>query len=401
MAKEMYKYVIVGGGLAGISAAKGIRTIDAEGSILLIGAEKHLPYHRPPLTKSLWSKTKSIDDIFVEDFSFYGDKQVATKLGVTITQCDAQNKTISDSSGNQVGYEKLLLATGGIPKKLSIPGGDDPEICYYRYLDDYKRIRDLAKEGTRVVVIGGGFIGSEIAASLSQQNLAVTMVFPEDYMCGRVFPESLGTTVLRKYQENGIRIDAGDIPTAIERKDKLFITTTKKGKRYESEIVIAGIGITPAIAIAENAGLALENGIIVNGYFQTSNPDIYAVGDNTNFHYPALNSRRRIEHWDAAMTQGEHAGKNMAGSKEPFTYLPYFFSDLFDFGYEAVGETDPSLETVSDWQKENQIGIIYYLKDNRVRGAMMCNVWNKLDAARELIESHQEMTEPQLQEAIK
>jgi NADPH-dependent 2,4-dienoyl-CoA reductase/sulfur reductase-like enzyme len=399
VANTTYDYIIVGGGLAGVSAARGIRELDKDGSVLLIGAESHLPYHRPPLTKGLWFGKKKVEDIFVEGPSFYDENKVETLLNTTVTAVDAGTKTVTVHTGAAIQFGNLLLATGGTPRKLPIPGGDHPEICYYRSLDDYRWLRERAKPGTRTLVIGGGFIGSEIAAGLINNEVAVTMVFPESFMCGRVFPEYLGTAMVERYREKGARIVTGDVAARIEKQGDTFVTTTREGERIESDLVIAGLGIVPAADLAHNAGLKTDPDIVVDEYLRTSHPDIFAAGDNASFPYESL-GRRRIEHWDSALAQGAHAGRNMAGAGEPFTYLPYFFSDLFDFGYEAVGDTDPSLETVTDWQKENDTGVIYYLRDHRVRGVMMCNVWEKVDEARELIRQGKEVTEPELHEAI-
>jgi NAD(P)H-nitrite reductase large subunit len=399
VAHKTYDYIIAGGGLAAASAVRGIREQDTSGSVLLIGAENRLPYHRPPLTKSLWFGKKTVEQIVVEDRSFYQQHAARTLLGTTVTSLDAGEKTVTVHTGETFRFGKLLLATGGAPRKLPIPGGDDPGICYYRYLNDYLWMRERVKAGRKVLVIGGGFIGSEIAAGLIANEAAVTMVFPERYVCGRVFPESLGTAITERYRRRGARVVTGDVAARIERRDGAFVTTTREGERIESELVIAGLGIYPEADLAHGAGLATDPDITVDRFLRTSHPDIYAAGDNASFPYESL-GRTRIEHWDNALSQGAHAGRTMAGAEEPFTYLPYFFSDLFDFGYEAVGDTDSSHETVADWQEENEKGIIYYLKDRRVCGVMMCNVWEKVDEARELIRQGKEMSEPQLHEAI-
>jgi NADPH-dependent 2,4-dienoyl-CoA reductase/sulfur reductase-like enzyme len=191
--------------------------------------------------------------------------------------------------------------------------------------------------------------------------------------------------MIERFREKGVSILTGDVPTAFEKRNGRFLTTTRAGRTLESDILIVGVGITPAIDLAEDAGAAIENGIVVNEYLETSLPDIYAAGDNAFFPYQALGRRTRIEHWDNAVTAGRWAGRNMAGAHEPYTHMPYFFSDLFEFGYEAVGDVDSRLQTYADWQKENDTGVIYYLEDSKVRGMMMCNVWDKVDAAREMI----------------
>jgi NADPH-dependent 2,4-dienoyl-CoA reductase/sulfur reductase-like enzyme len=384
-AVDSYKYVIVGAGLAGASASKAIREQDREGSILLIGREEHLPYNRPPLTKQLWLGKKKVQDIFVYDQPFYEDNSIALRFGNRVTGIDSRGKTITTEKGESFGYEKLLLATGGIPRKLPIPGGDLDGIIYYRYLDDFLKVRSETGSEKSAVVIGGGFIGSEIAAALNINHVKVTMIFPGSYLVDRVFPDYLGRAIQNRFGERGIDILSGDKPASISRNGGKFITDTEGGKRVESDILIVGIGIVPSIDLAKAAGLETGNGILVDELLQTTNPDIYAAGDNALFPYQALSQRMRVEHWDNALNQGTWAGRNMAGANQPYDYMPYFFSDLFEFGYEAVGEVSSRLETFADWQKENDTGVVYYLEDGRVRGAMMCNVWEMVEAARELI----------------
>ena len=235
------------------------------------------------------------------------------------------------------------------------------------------------------MIIGGGFIGSEMAAALCINKLNVTMIYPSAHLCDRVFPEDLGLAMERLYQSRGIRILKGQKPASFERKGSRFVVRTSGGEQIESDLVIVGVGIKPAVELAERAGLATGDGIIVNEYLQTSHPDIYAAGDNARFPYRALGQQVRVEHWDNALNQGKHAGRNMAGAHETFTYMPYFFSDLFEFGYEAVGEVNSRMEIVADWQKPFDTGVIYYLRNGKIRGAMMCNVWDKVEAARALI----------------
>ena len=385
MPEQSYTYIIVGAGLAGGCAADAIREHDKKGSVLLVGDEKHLPYDRPDLSKKLWFGKKKVEEIFLHDQNYYDENGIHIKLGTRIVELDARRKAVRDGNGSSFRYEKLLLATGGIPRTLPIPGGNLEGVCYYRYLDDYLRIRSEVKEGKSAVVIGGGFIGSEIAAALNTNRVKVTMIFPEPYLVQRVFPDYLGKAIQQHYIERGIKILNGDKPSSFVKDGDKFLTKTSKGKQVESDLLIVGLGIMPAIDLAQQAGLKISNGIVVNEYFQTSDPDVYAAGDNACFPYQALGQNMRVEHWDNAINQGKWAGRNMAGAHEQFDYMPYFFSDLFEFGYEAVGEVDSQLETFADWQKENDTGVIYYLKEGKVRGLMMCNVWGKVDAARELI----------------
>lgn len=398
MSEKNYRYIIVGGGLAGASAAVEIRANDKNASVLLVGSEQEYPYHRPPLSKKLWFGQKKLDEIFVQSSDSYKQSNIDVLLGTTIVSLDADKKRIRDDKSNTYSYNKLLLATGGVPRKLT---NDIECICYYRYMSDYKKIRALAKERRSATIIGGGFIGSEMAAALNINKVNVTMIFPTPYICDRVFPDYLGLAIQNHFVEKGVTVLSGQKPVSFSKKGNKFVTTTDKGLKIESDILIAGIGIMPETALAKQAGLTIDNGIVVNSFLQTSNPDIYAAGDNADFPYQVLDKRMRIEHWDNALSQGRCAAKNMAGIEEPFTYMPYFFSDLFEFGYEAVGEVDSQLETYADWEKENEKGVIYYLKDKKLRGVMLCNVWDKVDSARELIRSGKIVSSSTLAGAVK
>jgi 3-phenylpropionate/trans-cinnamate dioxygenase ferredoxin reductase component len=400
MAKNFSEYLIIGGGLASASAAKGIRDLDPEGVITMIGAEDHLPYDRPPLSKKLWFGTKQVKDIFIHNDSFYHNGIIEFLQHTRVTGLDLESKTIRDDRGETREFGKLLLATGGTPNILQIPGGDLDGICYYRTLDDYQRIRELVSGGSSAVIIGGGFIGSEMAAALCINEVNVTMLYPSPYLCNRVFPEALGLAMENLFENTGIRILNNQKPVLFERKGSKFMTWTSGDEAIQSDIVIVGAGIHPVIDLARQSGLSIGNGIIVNEYLETSQKGVYAAGDIACFPCAVLGQSMRMEHWDNALSQGRQAGRNMAGAHETFTYLPYFFSDLFDFGYEAVGQVDSGLTVVEDWQKEYEKGVIYYLDEGIVRGAMMCNVWDKVPAARELIESAKKFAPEELRGVI-
>lgn len=400
MTEQSFSYVIVGAGLAGASAVEGIREVDQRGSILLIGAEQDKPYDRPPLSKQLWAGAKSVDEIFLHDEQFYTKHGVELRLGLEVTRIDADGHTVHDSQGAAHRYKRLLLATGGTPKRLRIPGGDLDGIIYFRSLPDYRLLRANATVGKSALVIGGGFIGSEIAAALRTNGLSVTMSFPSRWLVSRVFPEALGRSLTDHYRARGIDVLTEDAPESIQRIGDGYLTRTRTGRKIRSDLIVVGIGIAPNIALAEAAGLATADGVVVNEFLQTSNPDIYAAGDIAFF--PEANlGPRRIEHWDNAASQGKHAGRNMAGAGKLFTEMPFFFSDLFEFGYEAVGDVNSRYATFADWQEENKTGVIYYLDGGRLRGAMMCNLFGKVDAARELIQSGKHFTAAELRGAIR
>jgi NAD(P)H-nitrite reductase large subunit len=400
MSARSFTYLIIGGGLAGVSAIEGIRELDQTGKILLIGGEKHLPYDRPPLSKKLWTGKKTVDAIFLKKEEFYAGQDVVLALGRTAVSLDPKIRSVTDDSGAVYLYEKVLLATGGVPRELLIPGGELKEIFYFRTLDDYLKLKAEATPGSSAVIIGGGFIGSEMAAALNMNQVDVTMIFPDPWLVNRVFPESLGKALQRRFLERGVKILSPDKPVAITRQGKGFLTRTESGTQIPSDIVVAGVGIAPSLDLARRAGLQTANGIIVDEYLQASLPGIHAAGDNAFFPYTVLGKQMRVEHWDNSLNQGKQAGRNMAGAKERYDYMPYFFSDLYEFGYEAVGDVNTQLDIFEDWRKENEQGVIYYLRDGKVRGAMMCNVWDKVETARELIREGRPMTHEKLRGLI-
>jgi NADPH-dependent 2,4-dienoyl-CoA reductase/sulfur reductase-like enzyme len=396
-----YRYVIVGTGLAGVSAAEGIREKDREGSILLIGAERDLPYDRPPLSKKLWTGKKTVEEIVLHPEPWYAENGIELVLETRVADVDAQARLILLADGRRIGYGDLLLATGGIPRTLSLPGSNLPGIYTYRTLEDYRAVRERAVTGSSALIIGGGFIGAEMAAALHLNGVRVTMIYPESRLIPRIFPEGLGRALQKAYADRGVEILSGQIPVSFRREKKSLVTATETGRRIRTDFVIAGIGVSPSQELAARAGLEMDGGIRVDASLRTSDPHIWAAGDNANFVYPALEERMRLEHWDNALQQGRHAGRALGGIPEPFTAMPYFFSDLFEFGFEAVGDVRASLETVEDWSKEHDTGVIFYMKDRKVRGAMMCNVWDKVEAARNLIRAGRLMRSEELKEALR
>lgn len=372
-----YTYLIIGGGMTAAAAVDGIREVDSTGSIGLISAEQDSPYDRPPLTKGLW-KGKSLDSIWWDAKK----SDVTTHLGRVVREVVPGQKRVLCEDGAAFAYDKLLLATGGTPRRL--PFGED-HIIYFRTLPDYHRLRALTETGQRFAVIGGGFIGSEIAAALTMNGKQVVMIFPDSDISARVFPQPLARYVTDLYRNKGIDVLTGQQPIGVERRDGRYGLTTNTKREIVVDGVIAGIGTGPNVDLAGAIGLEIEDGIIVDELLRTSRADIYAAGDAVSFYNPALETRVRVEHEDNANSMGRLAGRNMAGKSEPYHHLPFFYSDLFDLGYEAVGQTDTRLETFADWKRPNEEGVIYYLKDGRVRGVLLWNVWEQIDAARRLI----------------
>jgi NADPH-dependent 2,4-dienoyl-CoA reductase/sulfur reductase-like enzyme len=373
-----YKYLIVGGGMTADAAAQGIREVDPSGTIGLVSAEQHAPYNRPPLSKGLWKGDP--------EEKIWRPVPAATDvvLGKRIVSLDPRAQRATDDTGATYGFEKLLLATGGTPRRLS---SESDNVIYYRTFDDYRRLRALAERPLRFVVIGGGFIGSEVAAALRMQNRDVAMIIPEQGVGARVFPPDLSAFLVDYYRDKGVEIRTGEGVKQLQsegRHGKVTIATTL-GKEVTADAAVAGLGIVPNIDLAQQAGLKVDNGIVVDEHLQTSTPDIYAAGDVANFFNPALGTRMRVEHEDNANTMGRAAGRAMTGATEPYTHLPFFYSDLFELGYEAVGELDSRLETFADWKQPFREGVVYYLKEGRVRGVLLWNTWGQVDAARALI----------------
>jgi 3-phenylpropionate/trans-cinnamate dioxygenase ferredoxin reductase component len=397
-----YRYLIVGGGMTADAAVRGIRSVDATGSIGLISAEIDPPYNRPPLTKALW-KGKSLDKIWRRT----AERSVDLQLGRRAASLDPDARSVRDDRGVTYTYEKLLLATGGFPRRLPFdlaPAGGDSGIIYYRTVRDYEHLRTLADQASgpaaserraRFVVIGGGFIGSEIAAALSMYGRDVTMVFPDELIGQRIYPRDLADFITGYYREKGVAIVNESAVVGVGQTGPCFRVTVRNERaaeqsELEAEGVVAGIGIVPAVELAQAAGLKVDGGIVVDEGLRTSHADVYAAGDVARFHSRTLGKWMRVEHEDNANTMGTMAGKAMAryfvvGESVNYDHLPYFYSDLFDLGYEAVGELDARLETIADWQEPYRKGVVYYVNEGRVRGVLLWNVWGKVDEARRLI----------------
>ncbi len=377
-----HTYLIVGGGMTADAAVHGIREVDPSGPVGLLGAEGHPPYDRPPLSKKLW-KGKPPESIWR-----HTEKQgVTLHLGRTARRLDPRNKRVTDDQGTVYDYDKLLLATGGTPRRLPF-GGE--QIIYFRTLDDYQRLRALTAAGQHFAVIGGGFIGSEVAAALAMNGKKVVMAFPEAGIGARMFPPDLATFLNDFYRQKEVEVLPGQLVDGMETRGGRAVLKVRNAqgqgaREVEADGVVAGIGIQPNVELAQAAGLEVDNGIRVDASLRTSHPDIYAAGDVANFYNPALDKRLRVEHEDNANTMGRLAGQAMAGRAVTYDHLPFFYSDLFDLGYEAVGEVDSRLETVADWKEPYREVVVYYLRDGLVRGVLLWNVWEQVDAARKLI----------------
>jgi 3-phenylpropionate/trans-cinnamate dioxygenase ferredoxin reductase component len=372
-----YKYLIIGGGLAGDAATEGIRELDTNGTIGMISMEPDPPYMRPNLSKGLW-KGRPVEKIWRKT----RERGTVLHLNCKVTQLEADQKLVRDVEGEEYTYDRLLLATGGTPNHLPF---EERNIIYFRTFQDYQKLRRLTENGNRFLVIGGSFIGSELAAALTIVGQQVSLVFPENAISEHAFPRDLSNFLNEYYRLNGVEVLAGESVVSVQKEGDRIVAHTGSGRALEVDGVVAGIGIHPNLELAKQAGLEVDNGIIVDEQLRASHPDIYVAGDAANFFHAALGRRVRVEHEDNAVQMGKTAGRNMAGASDAYTHLPMFYSDLFDLGYEAVGEINSKLKTFSDWQEPFKKGVIYYLDDGQVRGVVLWNVWDKTNEARALM----------------
>jgi NADPH-dependent 2,4-dienoyl-CoA reductase/sulfur reductase-like enzyme len=378
-----YQYIIIGGGMTSFAAIKGIRENDANGTIALFSEEPTIPYDRPPLTKSLWAG-KNPKDILrpVEPY------QVDVYLETKIEKVSPNENQIIDSNGRTFHYEKLLMATGGHP--ITFP--EAPEgIIYYRTLEDFRQLESLTENKNHFCVIGGGFIGSEISAALNKQGKHVTLIFPEIGITGGILPDDLAEFLNQYYTEKGVNVLPGNLVQSIKKDSNQYEVEYKPvdGEKSITETfdaVIVGIGIRPNTELAKQAGIKTDDGILVNEFLQTNIPNIFAAGDVSRFHNIPLNQLQRVEHEDNANTMGKLVGKNMSGQMKRYEHSPFFYSDLFDLGYEAVGEINKNFEIYSDWITPFTKGTIFYLDNDKIRGLIFWNLWGKVDEGLEIIQ---------------
>lgn len=379
-----YQYVIIGGGHAGAAAIEGIRAHDPTGSILMLARENHPPYHRPPLSKGLWTGKSTSDQLPIHPDAFYRERNVHLVLRREAVELDPEGRRLWDDHGETYDYGKLLIATGARPRRLDVVGAESEGVHYYRSLEDYLYFAAYLPRFQHVLVLGSGFIGAEMAAALRTAGKEVTLLYPGEYPLSRVLPRELGLFVADHYREQGVETVSGESVVRIEERTELVALTTN-GNEVATQIILAGIGAEPVADLAEAAGLEVGNGIEVDEYARTSDPHVYAAGDVAEFPYLALGRRMRVEHWNHAVEHGHAAGANMAGANRVYDTMPYFYSDLFELGFEAVGMVDSSLDDHVVWKQEYREGVVFYLTDDVIRGVLLWNVWEHVDWARALI----------------
>lgn len=390
---DSYDYLIVGGGVVSYSAAKAIHQQDPEASIAVIGADPSPAVYRPDLSKKLWTDpTFDFDQIWLHT---HADSGADVATGTTVVSIDPAQRTVTTDTGQTIGYRVLLLATGGQPRELEgLPPGE--RVIYYRTVGDYRHLRALTGAGTTAIVVGGGYIGSEVAAGLALTDTDVTLVFPAEHLLGNMFPADIVARIEAQFTAHGVTLVPGTRVTggAVRRDPaaeggETVLLNTDTGKQLSADVVVLGLGISVDDELAADAGLSVDNGVVVDADLRTSDQNIYAAGDVAN--YPdKLLGRRRVEHVDNAEAMGNRAGENMAGDVAPYDYTPLFFSDLFDDGYEAVGRLDSSLTMVQNWNGEHSAAVVYYAETAqddllRVVGVLLWNIFGKTDQARAVI----------------
>ncbi len=383
---KRYDHLIVGGGLAGYAAAKAIREIDTEAAIGMLSEDPDGPYDRTALSKDLWRGRSELD--IGLDVDGMGIELISHRAA----SVDVGNRVVSSRTGAEFGYRKLLLATGVEPRFLPF---EIDSVHYLHSLKQYRRLREDADEGRSFLVAGGGWLAAELAASLTQAGNEVVMAFPEPAIGARMFPRDLAEHVTAAFQERGVRVLAGNRVRYVERVDgDRMVATLSGSRRVTVERIVVAIGSVPRIDLAWTAGLAETDGILVDEYFRTHAPAVFAAGDVASYPDPVL-GRRRVELEDHAVQSGRHAGLAMAGEGTPYEHKPHFYSEFFDYRYEAVGALSSDLLTVAEWEDPYVKGVIHYLDPtSRVRGVLAWNDPRRMEEARGVLGFGSLLAEP-------
>lgn len=386
------EFVVVGGGLAGAKAAEAFRAERSTGTIALVGREADRPYHRPPLSKDYLRGETKREDVFVHPAEWSREHNVDLRLGAAARRLDVANRTLILDDGSPLGFERLLLATGSTPRSLDVPGGDLENVRYLRTLEESDEIRETARGKRRVVLIGGGFIGAEVAASLRQLGLESTIVTRDSVLWERPFGARLGSVFQKKLEAQGVTVLNRFDAAALEGSGRVERVRTKQGRVLPCDMVVVGVGVSPDLEIAKDTPLAVGGGILVDQYLETNQPGVYAAGDIAEFYSPLYERRLRVEHWDVAQQHGEIAGRNAArdaagrrGDRQAFDQPPYFFSDLFDLSMEYLGYNGNYDDLVVRGDPATFDCTGFYLRGGRLVAAVFVNRNGDVEPSRALI----------------
>jgi 3-phenylpropionate/trans-cinnamate dioxygenase ferredoxin reductase subunit len=391
-------FVIVGASLAGAKAAEMLRAEGFDGRIVLVGDEPVRPYERPPLSKGYLRGEVGFDDAAVHAEGFYEDQSIELLTSTTVTAIDPTSKVVTLDPGGSLPYDQVLLSTGAAPRSLSIPGSELAGIHYLRSIESCDALRGALETAERVVVVGGGWIGSEVAASARQLGKDVAMVEAAHVPLERVLGTEVGTIFKDLHTDHGVELHLGVGVEAFRGMDSAEEVVLADGTAVNGDLFVVGVGVIPRTELAEGAGLELNNGVIVDEYLATSVPGIWAAGDVANAYHPVLGSRIRLEHWSAALNQGPVAAKNMVGQKAAYTKIPYFFSDQYDLGMEYSGYAVDWDTLVFRGDQERREFIAFWLAQGRVVAGMNVNVWDVADQIASLVGSKRVVDVGQLED---
>jgi 3-phenylpropionate/trans-cinnamate dioxygenase ferredoxin reductase subunit len=391
-------FVIVGASLAGGGAAATLRQEGFDGRVILIGAESQPPYERPPLSKDYLRGESSFEQALVQPSDFYGENGIETRFGVRATRVEAVDKVVEFDGGESVAYDRLLIATGGRNRLFPIPGLDLAGVYDLRTVDDCERIRAEIAPGRKAVIVGMGFIGSEVAASLRMLGVDVVVVDRNKMPLRRVLGEDVGRVMEGVHRDHGASMIFEDTVAAFEGDDRVEQVTTQRGRRIECDFVVVGFGIEPVTELLANTGVEIDNGILVDEYCQTGVEGIYAAGDVANHYHPVFGRRIRAEHWENALAQGPAAARNMLGKAEPYEEIPWFWSDQYDFNLQYAGFHTEWDELVVRGNMDERNFIAFYRKDGRVLAAVAGNRGRDLRRSMRLIKAQRPVDAAKLQD---
>lgn len=368
--------------VAGYAAKEAIEGDLKPGELGIISSDQALPYERPPLSKSFLAGKDNEQSVLINNESFYREHGIGIHLDVLIERIDLSGKRLLGQASQEFRFNKLILATGARVRTLDVPGADRDNVLYLRSLSDSARLREALKSAKRVVVLGASFIGMEVAAQSAQQARDTAMVFPQDRVWKRFFTPEMSRFFQHYYQDRGVRLVPGT--KVVEIGDGYVSLST--GARLEADLVVAGVGVMPVTGIAEAAGLKVDDGILVNEFLETSAPDVYAAGDVANYQDAPSGKRRRLEHWDNAVKQGQYLARRLRGETAPFANIPYFFSDVFDLSYEFWGDTEGAERTEYRGDVNSSSFSAWWFKgDGLVAAFVMNRTDSERDAASKLL----------------
>ncbi len=371
-------FVVVGSGLAAAKAVEELRAEGFSGTVVVYGDEPHLPYERPPLSKGFLTGADPLDVAFVHDPDWYDRADVDLRLGTAVTAIDLAAHEVVTAAGRQR-YDKLLLATGATPRRLAMADESGAPVAYLRTIEDSQRLKDTFRDGLRIAIIGAGWIGLEVAAAARGAGCEVTVLESLDLPLLRVLGPEIARTFADLHREHGVDLRTSVQVAGVEAKAGRAVVRLADGDVLEADLLVVGVGVSPNDALAREAGLATDNGVLVDARLRTSDPDVYAAGDVANHDHPVLGRRIRVEHWDTAIEQGKAAARNMLGLDVPYDRFPYFFSDQYDLGMEYVGSVGPDGYDdvlVSPGQEPGAF-TAYWLREGIVQAAMQVNSWDE------------------------